>query len=407
MGESEQVPLDIAAQLEFLATLTVASDCGSASTLALRRVAAAAEASEGLLMLHDHDRDMLVVRAALGPDPGQSLAMADVAHPFVDAARSARVVRSGDWIALPLPHAGVLVIGGGSPSPERLAYIARLSELAAPVLARLADAERYRHESGQLQAVERANMLKSEFLASMSHELRTPINAVLGHTANLIDGIYGDVAPAQDEMLKRIRAAAHHLLALINDILDLARIEAGKMPLRVETVHLRAVIIELAQQVEPMVRTKGLTYSSVVSEDCGPIVTDRTKLKQVLLNLLSNAIKFTQRGGITVRVSPAGSAGVRISVTDTGVGIRPRDLEVIWEDFRQVDPVFVREHSGTGLGLSITRKLLQRLGGSVALESEYGRGTTFTVTLPVQIALDDVPIAEAKGGGAEATQSPR
>jgi signal transduction histidine kinase len=398
MGESEQVSLDVAAQLEFLTTLTVASDCGSASTLALRCVAAAAEASDGLLMLHDHDRDMLVVRAALGP---HAIAHEALGH---DAARSARVVRAGDWIALPLPNAGVLVIGGGSRAPERLAYIARLSELAAPVLARMADAERYRHESGQLQAVERANMLKSEFLASMSHELRTPINAVLGHTANLIDGIYGQVAPAQDEMLKRIRAAAHHLLALINDILDLARIEAGKMPLRVETVHLRAVIIELAQQIEPMVRTKGLTYSSIVADDCGPIVTDRTKLKQVLLNLLSNAIKFTQHGGITVRVSPAGSGAVRIAVADTGIGIRPRDLEIIWEDFRQVDPVFIREHSGTGLGLSITRKLLQRLGGSVALESEYGRGTTFTVTLPVQIALDDVPFTES---AKEATQSPR
>jgi signal transduction histidine kinase len=401
MGESEQVPLDIAAQLDFLAALTVAPDCGSASTLALRRVAAAADASDGLLMLHD--RDMLVVRATLGPGLGQPLAMADVTNPFVDAARSARVVRSGQWIVLPLPDAGVLAIGGGSPSPDCLSFIARLGELAAPVLARMADAERYRQERGQLEAVERANVLKSEFLASMSHELRTPINAVLGHTANLIDGIYGPVAPVQDEMLKRIRAAANHLSALINDILDLARIEAGKMPLRIETVHLRAVIIELAQQIEPMVRKKGLTYSSIVPDDCGPIVTDRTKLKQVLLNLLSNAIKFTQRGGITVHVRPGGTATVQIAVADTGIGIRPRDLEVIWEDFRQVDPVFVREHGGTGLGLSITRKLLQRLGGSVALESEYGRGTTFTVTLPVQIALDDVPMIELPG----ASQSPR
>ena len=252
----------------------------------------------------------------------------------------------------------------------------------------------------QAQEVERANTLKSEFLASMSHELRTPINAVLGHTANLIDGIYGQVAPAQDEMLKRVRGAANHLLALINDILDLARIEAGKMPLRIETVHLRAVITELAQQVEPMVRKKGLSYVSEVSDECAPLVTDRTKLKQVLLNLLSNAIKFTQRGGITVRVTPAGNAAVRIAVADTGIGIRPKDLELIWEDFRQVDQTLIREHGGTGLGLSITRKLLHRLGGTVALESEYGRGTTFTVTLPLRIQIGEESPAELVGQSA-------
>jgi PAS domain S-box-containing protein len=238
----------------------------------------------------------------------------------------------------------------------------------------------------QSQEVERANRLKSEFLASMSHELRTPINALIGYSALLLDGVLGDVNVKQRDALSRCRAAAEHLLALINDILDLARIEAGKMPLHVEQVLLRDLIVEVTQQIEPMVRKKQLDFAIEVAADCPAIQSDRTRIKQILLNLLSNAVKFTNQGRVAVNASCV-PGGVRIDVIDTGIGIRQSDLQAIWEDFRQVDQSRTREFGGTGLGLSITRKLLERLGGSVTVQSDYGNGSTFSVYLPLAIPV--------------------
>jgi PAS domain S-box-containing protein len=246
----------------------------------------------------------------------------------------------------------------------------------------------------QSQEVERANKLKSEFLASMSHELRTPINALIGYSALLLDGVLGEITPKQRDALSRGRAAAEHLLALINDILDLAKIEAGKMPLHVTEVTIRDVVLEVGQQIEPMVRKKQLDFRTEVAPDAPPLLTDRTKVKQVLLNLLSNAVKFTTKGGVTLRACRV-PAGVQIDVTDTGIGIRPDDLQAIWEDFRQVDQSRTREFGGTGLGLSITRKLLDRLGGTVTVKSTYGEGSTFSVTLPLSVSQTDIRSMEA------------
>jgi PAS domain S-box-containing protein len=241
----------------------------------------------------------------------------------------------------------------------------------------------------QSQEVERANKLKSEFLASMSHELRTPINALIGYTALLLDGVLGEITPKQRDALTRGRAAAEHLLALINDILDLAKIEAGKMPLHVTSVPVGDVVQEVAQQIEPMIRKKQLDFVTDVAPDAPGLITDRTKVKQVLLNLLSNAVKFTTSGGVTVRARRVPS-GVQIDVVDTGIGIRPDDLQAIWEDFRQVDQSRTREFGGTGLGLSITRKLLDRLGGSITVKSVYGQGSTFSVLLPLSVSATDI-----------------
>jgi PAS domain S-box-containing protein len=261
------------------------------------------------------------------------------------------------------------------------------SELEQRIRAATADlAEQNARLQWQSQEVERANRLKSEFLASMSHELRTPINALIGYSALLLDGVLGDVNPRQQDALGRGRAAAEHLLALINDILDLAKIEAGKMPLHVEPVSLREVTLEVTQQIEPMVRKKQLEFVIDVAPDCPVIHSDRTKIKQVLLNLLSNAVKFTNRGRVSVEARRA-QGGVRIDVIDTGIGIRPTDLQAIWEDFRQVDQSRTREFGGTGLGLSITRKLLERLGGSVSVQSVYGEGSMFSVYLPLIVPI--------------------
>jgi PAS domain S-box-containing protein len=263
------------------------------------------------------------------------------------------------------------------------------SDLEERIRAATADlAEQNARLQWQSQEVERANRLKSEFLASMSHELRTPINALIGYSALLIDGVLGEINDRQRDALQRGRAAAEHLLALINDILDLAKIEAGKMPLHLEEVALRDVVGEVAQQIEPMLRKKQLDFVIDIDGACPALYTDRTKVRQVLLNLLSNAVKFTTKGRVAVVARCDGpDAGVRIDVVDTGIGIREKDIQAIWEDFRQVDQSRTREYGGTGLGLSITRKLLDRLGGAVTVSSNYGEGSVFSVTLPLRTPL--------------------
>jgi signal transduction histidine kinase len=244
-------------------------------------------------------------------------------------------------------------------------------------------AEQNKQLQWQSRELEKANRLKSEFLASMSHELRTPINALIGYTALMLDRIYGDITPKQEEGLHRIQASAQHLLALINDILDLARIEAGKMPLHLEDVSLSQIIAEITQQIEPLIRKKPLAFA-IEAESAELVMrTDRTKVKQIVLNLLSNAVKFTHTGTVTLRVVPVADE-VRMDIIDTGIGIRQVDLQAIWEDFRQVDQSRTREFGGTGLGLSITRKLIDALGGRIFVESEYGVGSTFSVFLPMR-----------------------
>ncbi|MGH7623574.1 MAG: sensor histidine kinase, partial [Gemmatimonadaceae bacterium] len=277
------------------------------------------------------------------------------------------------------------------------------SQLEARILAATADlADQNARLQWSSRELEKANRLKSEFLASMSHELRTPINAIMGYTALLADRIYGDVNERQDEGLRRIKVSAQHLLALINDILDLAKIEAGKMPLHLAPVSLASVVAEISQQVEPIVRRKALTFVADLPTELPSMVSDETKIKQILLNLLSNAVKFTHSGGVIVRVRTE-RENVRVDVQDSGIGIRPEDLEAIWEDFRQVDQSRTREFGGPGLGLSITHKLIQALGGSVRVESVYGEGSTFSVTLPLHVTprlASDVMQAELETSGA-------
>ena len=234
----------------------------------------------------------------------------------------------------------------------------------------------------QSNELERAYRLKSEFLANMSHELRTPINALIGYTALMLDRIYGDLTAKQVEGLTRIQASAQHLLALINDILDLARIEAGKTPVRLEAAELRPLLMEVAAQMEPLVRRKALEFRVSIEEHIPVVLTDPTKVKQIVLNLLSNAVKFTNRGFVSFGAYRRGSDLV-VEVSDSGIGIKSQNLGVIFEEFRQVDQSRTREYGGTGLGLSITRKLVALLGGHLSVESEYGRGTTFVVSLPL------------------------
>ncbi len=250
--------------------------------------------------------------------------------------------------------------------------------------------ERNKQLEWQSSELEKASRLKSEFLAAMSHELRTPLNVIIGYTSLMREQIYGDLSVAQDDTLQKVHITSQHLLALINDVLDLSKIEAGKMPLHLEAVDLHGMIADLSETIMPMVRKKQLVYENNIASDVPGIVTDRTKLKQILLNLLSNAIKFTPKG--TVRVEASLHDGrVRVSVTDSGIGIKPEHLEVIFDDFRQLDQSHTREYGGTGLGLSITKNLLALLGGFVTVESKYGEGSRFTVDLPIRLDPTSIP----------------
>jgi PAS domain S-box-containing protein len=263
--------------------------------------------------------------------------------------------------------------------------------------------ERNRRLEWQSFELQKASRLKSEFLANMSHELRTPINVILGYTSLMRERIYGALTDQQEEALTKTYQTSQHLLELINDILDLSKIEAGKMPLHVEPVVVQEVIAEVTESVRPMLRGRDLDFQADVQQDLRPLRTDRTKLKQVLLNLLSNAIKFTEEGSVRVTATVLESgAGVRIIVEDTGIGIKPEHLGAIFEDFRQIDQSHTREYGGTGLGLSITKKLLTLLGGAVSAESTYGSGTRFTIELP-GIAEE---VVEARRHSANAVAKP-
>ena len=257
------------------------------------------------------------------------------------------------------------------------------SELEERIVAAIADlAQQNEQLMWQSEELVKANKLKSDFLASMSHELRTPLNAVIGYSALLLDGIAGELTEPQHDYVSRSRTAAQHLLSLINDILDLSRIEAGKMPVTLERVSLAELVADVAHQIEPMVASKNLDFTHTVGFDSPEVETDKTKVKQILLNLLSNAVKFTNHGVVDLSVSREADTMV-LRVSDTGVGIRANEIDAIWEDFRQLDQSRTRSYGGTGLGLSITRRLTQQLGGTIGVESTFGEGTTFTVRLPV------------------------
>ncbi|CAN5675878.1 hypothetical protein BH23GEM3_BH23GEM3_05050 [soil metagenome] len=245
--------------------------------------------------------------------------------------------------------------------------------------------ERNQRLEWQSRELERAYRLKSEFLASMSHELRTPINALLGYTSLLRDRIYGDLSERQEEALHRMYSASQHLLELVNDVLDLAKIEAGKMPTHLEPVDLELLVREISLTIEPMVRSKNLEYRVLTEPSLPKLETDPTKVKQILLNLLSNAVKFTHSGHVEIRTRRAETGtGVEIVVSDTGIGIGAEDMPKIFEDFRQADQSSTREYGGTGLGLSITKNLLHLLGGTVRVDSSPGEGSTFRVWLPAR-----------------------
>jgi signal transduction histidine kinase len=233
-------------------------------------------------------------------------------------------------------------------------------------------------------ALYESNRLKSDFLTTMSHELRTPLNSILGFSEVLLSG--DRLSDKQQRWVRNVQTSGEKLLNLINDILDLAKIEAGKMQVRLESFSLHDVCEGLLNMFRPLAEKKNIDIRSQIAPDIPVMRQDVTKFQQVLQNLLSNAIKFTPEGGRVLLKADCEGSQVVLTVTDTGVGIAPEEQELVFEKFRQSGNPLTREHAGTGLGLSIVRELSILLGGDVSLKSELGRGSTFTVRLPLQLS---------------------
>jgi PAS domain S-box-containing protein len=253
-------------------------------------------------------------------------------------------------------------------------------------------AQRTAETRAALVRAEAADRIKSAFLATMSHELRTPLNSIIGFTGILLQGLAGPLNAEQEKQLGMVRNSARHLLDLINDVLDISRIEAGQLEVRVEPFDLAESVQRVTGLVRPLAVAKGLFLAVESAPGDGPMVGDRRRVEQVLINLLNNAVKFTEKGGITLEVDaiPDHRSGpgapprpaVRFRVRDTGIGIRPADLETLFQPFRQVDTGLTRQHEGTGLGLAICRRLVELMEGHISVESEWQQGSCFTVVLP-------------------------
>lgn len=233
----------------------------------------------------------------------------------------------------------------------------------------------------RLQELDR---LKDQFLANMSHELRTPLNSVIGFSEVLLDGLVGDMPPKQQECVRDIHTSGEHLLALINDILDLSKIEAGRMTLTPTTFEVAELLAEVRTTTAPLIERKSQIFTIELSEDLPSLTADRFRIKQVLLNLLSNAQKFTpKKGHITLSCRLADPATMLFSVADTGIGIKQENRDIIFEEFRQADGSATREITGTGLGLAISKRLVEMHEGRIWVESEYRHGSTFSFLLPL------------------------
>lgn len=248
-------------------------------------------------------------------------------------------------------------------------------------------AERTVELAAAVDRAEHADRVKSAFLATMSHELRTPLNSIIGFTGIVLQGLAGPLNDEQAKQLGMVRGSARHLLALINDVLDISRIEAGQLVVRNERFDLAELIGRAAASIRPLAQQKGLSLEVEIPHGLGEMSGDARRLEQVLLNLLNNAVKFTERGGVALRAAIIGrpdAPAVEIEVRDTGIGIKPEDLEPIFEPFRQAESGITRQHEGTGLGLAICRRLATLMGGTIAATSQWRQGSSFVITLPLR-----------------------
>ena len=343
------------------------------------------ELVDALRRTHVGIHNTLVGRAA---STGTSLAVPDIAEAASDP-HLTQLLRAGwrSMLAVPLVRTnrilGALVVRRRAPGEFSPQITDLMETFASQSALAIHNARLFRELERKTAELEVAGRHKSEFLASMSHELRTPLNAVIGFSEVLLDRLFGDVNAKQEEYLEDIRASGRHLLELLNDILDLSKVEAGKMELDLVDVSLRHLIEDAVAMVRDRAIRKGLTLEVAVDDDVDAVTADPLRLKQVVVNLITNAVKFTPDGGrIDVRAEHAGGE-YRVEVRDTGVGIAETDQQRIFDAFQQGPRTVSESAEGTGLGLTLSRQIVKLHGGRLWVASRAGEGSTFTFAIPV------------------------
>ena len=315
--------------------------------------------------------------------------LADTATSQRDPLRVATIEKLGarTFLAVPLLKDGVVtggvVIYRREVRPFGEAQIRLLSTFADQAVIAIENVRLFNEIQEKSAQLEIANQHKSEFLANMSHELRTPLNAIIGFSEVLSERMFGEVNEKQAEYLKDIHESGRHLLSLINDILDLSKIEAGRMELELSSFHLPTALSNAMTLIRERAQRHGIQLELEIDEQLGEVNADERKFKQIMLNLLSNAVKFTPDGGKVEVSAKRANGAVEVAVCDTGIGIAPEDQALVFEEFRQVGRDGTRKAEGTGLGLALTRRFVELHGGAIRLESTPGLGSTFTVRLPL------------------------
>jgi signal transduction histidine kinase len=278
----------------------------------------------------------------------------------------------------------VLVVRRKQPGAFPQSTVDLLKTFAAQSVLAILNAHLFTEIDEKSRQVEIASQHKSQFLANMSHELRTPLNAILGYTELILDNIYGETSDKMREVLERLQANGKHLLGLINDVLDLSKIEAGQLTLDLADYSLPDVVHTVFTAVESLAAGKKLALTTDAAPNLPRGYGDGRRLAQVLLNLVGNAIKFTDRGEVAIKATTA-DGSFTVAVRDTGPGIAPSDQSKIFEEFQQADNVATKRKGGTGLGLSIAKRIIEMHGGRIWVESEIGKGSTFAFTVPVHV----------------------
>jgi len=297
-------------------------------------------------------------------------------------------LRTSRFLIIPMIARGETVgvfAGDNKPSgrPIGRETVELLQTFASHAAVAIANARLFQTIADKGQQLEAASRHKSQFLANMSHELRTPLNAVLGYTKLVLNNIYGEVPEKIRDVMERVELSGRHLLGLINDVLDLSKIEAGQLTLSLKDYSMKEVLQTVSTAMESLAGEKKLALKVTAPADLPLASGDEQRINQVLLNLVGNAIKFTEAGEVKVQATVSDGSFV-VSVSDTGLGIAPADQQKIFEEFQQADSSSTRRKGGTGLGLSIAKRIIEMHGGRIWLESSPGKGSTFWFTLPVR-----------------------